>query len=227
MAAGVSGDCVFIVDWDDTLLATTHYSLHHLNEEEKRQLADSIDKLFQTLRQLGKIFIVTNSNLTWVHASIHQMFPNITELRNTPIVSAFDTYKAKMPRPDEYNAQMAWYKNAKKDAILTIIQSHDAPIKRLVSIGDSTIERDAAREACTELNISFCTIKMCEYPTVKGLIHQHNILCNSLHHVSNPKRTELKELVMYIHPSHTHSPASVNKRPPPQPSTPPPPLKSL
>ena len=136
-------DNCIIVDWDDTLLCTTHLtsifsltnvivSQSHLASilpvdviQQLEQLENLLFTFFDEIQHLGDVFIVTNSQRGWVELSCCQFIPRVWAwLKNFPIISARFDHESSFP-----NDAYMW----KYTAFQKCIQRRH---KSIVSFGD-------------------------------------------------------------------------------------------
>lgn len=173
---------VVILDWDDTLLATTRLTSRYsvfasraLPSSLVKQLdplQDDAIKLLKLCSSFGKTVIVTNAAQGWVQQSGRRFVPKIIqylEQSKTEIISAQTKYAHFCPTDPG-----VW----KKKAFTTLLATRGM---NLISIGDSIFEREAAhyasrqcRTACTK------TIKFIDSPTVAQLRMQISKLAERL-----------------------------------------------
>lgn len=177
--------CV-ILDWDDTLLPSSHLKRKgychsqkhllmnpHLDESLKlREVEDSIITFITTLLNKNlNVVIVTNSDKGWVQESAYRFVPKVIPILNKcRIVSAFYLHRHKTPNP------MAWKYFAMRDVIPQYT-------KYVISYGDSNSERQAVKLLSDRFTVK--SIKMAEYPSVTVLLKQHQVIIASLNKVIN------------------------------------------
>ena len=145
-------DHCIIIDWDDTLLPTTHLTkifpindnrtsistglstgLHAvtptvsqtgLPTENLQKLEETLVTFFNQIRHIGDVFIITNSQKGWVELSCRQYIPNAWNwLKHIPIISERSEHEKSHP-----NNPFMW----KYTAFQKCIQEHH---KCLISFG--------------------------------------------------------------------------------------------
>ncbi|KAG9394973.1 putative kinase [Carpediemonas membranifera] len=146
------GQALFLLDLDDTLIATTFL----LNELEAGGLSSTAKKQLKGLDKTSallvrellsaahtKVAVVTCGTASWMTAAL-TYFPRLRRaLRRTLVVSARDTWADAFP-VEQYghNASCMW----KLASFRRIVSSlDDAASLDVISIGDSPTERRAAR----------------------------------------------------------------------------------
>lgn len=197
---------LIIFDWDDTILPTSnivnficssHQNASQLtssefknllkyfsfDETQQQALNKSILHFLQSAQKIGKICIVTNSETGWVIQSSEFFLPELTEfIKTIPIVSAFDIYNAKTPKPENQQELYRWLIEAKKWAIFNLVEEHrQLGYLKYISVGDGVAEKYAMNELFGE---KLCTgewkhIQMSEHPTVQTLMAQQQIIADA------------------------------------------------
>lgn len=215
---GKSASPLFIFDWDDTIFPTSevlsnmHPQVQVTNDgtiidvsdsnnasakrqfdEKMRVLEKTLGALLEHVSKRGVVFIVTNSQTGWVHLSVEKYLPSMLPMiKAIPVISAHDIYAAKSPKPNadlEPEKFNDWLSDAKKWAILTIIEQRRHEIHKVISIGDGLSERSAVLDLSRETGITACSIKMCERPSLDLLIIQQKYLMGVLDDVINRHST--------------------------------------
>ncbi len=186
-----------IVDWDDTLMATTQLmtfiqqqttkneecpsnqpiKFNHCNysdfncvyQEALNLLEIRIVTFLAVLQRLGDVYIVTNSEQGWVQMSCKQYLPSVwNHISNIPIISARTTYESTYPK-DFY----MW----KLMAFQSCIQPHH---KILMSFGDSPIDHKAAEDTGILKNVQVKNIKFSMCPDITLLNAQLGLIISFL-----------------------------------------------
>lgn len=89
---------VILLDWDDTLMCTTFFSLKKdpLSEKEKNYieyLGQKVTLFLTECKKFGKVIILTNSTMVWVNSSSEKLLKiNKEILKDILIISARDKY---------------------------------------------------------------------------------------------------------------------------------------
>lgn len=148
-----------VVDWDDTLLATTHTMLNANADLSK--LGEQVSQTLAAAKAASKhVYVVTNAQRGWVELSAQRYFPNVLEaLRDVTVISARSTYE--LDHPDD---PLEW----KRRAVASILERHpDADT--IVAFGDTMNDREAVRLACVMRDMTVKTVKLVERPTADVL----------------------------------------------------------
>jgi hypothetical protein len=142
----------FIIDWDDTLLASSYITISGIDLYSERITQKMHDELVQLEDQLivflqniintkFPIFIITNAEKGWVELSSMKFIPRVHQLitdvkSNIHIMSARSTYRNLCP-----NDPNRWKKNAMIACVMSRFKYFDE--MNLISFGDSECERNA------------------------------------------------------------------------------------
>ena len=176
-----------VFDWDDTLYPTTWMKsgFFHLidnpltaNETIKKnfsQLSEHIIYVINNAKKYGNVSIITNSREGWIEKSCCLMPELIPFIKTINIIYARDKWEHASYHPEE------WKKFAFEDIALNFIKSNKK-IMKLICIGDSPHEHDAAKNVASIINnYENCNayIKNVEFkymPTFEELLIQvHNL----------------------------------------------------
>ncbi len=190
---------IVLIDWDDTLFPTSWAIQNNirLNNNKREiddlyhhfeELDDALHKLFQKMKQNGKIVIVTNAMVRWVHVSgrvLKKSYPFI--LKNVNIISARDLYQKEHPN-DIYK----WKESAFDKEIRKFI-STNANTHSLVSIGDADYEYKALVNMHFTDKIRnnvkyFKSIKFQPKADIDVITDQLNVLHKNIHDILNSDR---------------------------------------
>eukprot|EP01047_Picozoa_sp_COSAG01_P030954 COSAG01_NODE_2176_length_8220_cov_15.093215_4_plen_539_part_00 len=161
-----SSDALIIIDWDDTLLATSRLC-HQFGVNGARTaplppklcrhlqlLARDVIEVLRVARGLSDhVTIVTNAAQGWVQESGRRFVPSVVDQIQEwciPVVSA-QIYAARCPSGDPTD----WKKKAFSKLLKKVVSSGPTTMRswqpppprqiQLISIGDSEFEREAAR----------------------------------------------------------------------------------
>lgn len=190
-------ETVFIFDWDDTLLPSSWISQKGLTLESaesevslwRMKLAQTAMWAEQTLftaRTLGQVIIVTNAESGWIDLSCSKFLPGLREMLNCfPIVSARSMYESAW-----CNTPFLW----KEAAFMHELQRHfrmESKRWNVISVGDSTHEREALLAVCSRLrkmyHVTTKSLKLLESPAVEELHSQHELMSKCLAAVARHK----------------------------------------
>merc|ERR1719235_1440368 len=176
---------LIILDWDDTVIPTSHLVLSEENVTIKEDLdafAEEAEQFLKICLSLGQVVLCTNAESWWPASSVWTYFPSLGPwLDQIPIVSAQCEY-APMGFKDPFD----W----KRLAFKQILSSYpDAT--NILSIGDAWYERGAVIDACQEkaacggFSVSCKSVKFVEAPNIKTLMDQQAKCRASLAQVMN------------------------------------------
>lgn len=192
---------IIIYDFDDTIGATTGVRefLIKFNaanglkmdpkevEDFEKKIKDvdiNSAKLIKLSCELGIVYIVTNATKWWIETSCKTYYPLLwAELSKVAgIVSAQDKFAAAHPlTPATPRAMIKW----KELAFREILKEEgcfgkSAKSKNIISIGDSTIERDAMIAIMPQLRGLVKLVKLPDKPTISSLAKTIEIMEASL-----------------------------------------------
>jgi hypothetical protein len=136
---------LFILDWDDTLFPTNWVMKNGINLMNSstrdqyiiyfQELDRTLSSFIKKLTQMGKVIIVTNALLDWIHISSVVLPKTYTLLKKVKIVSARGTYKNKSQK------MMDWKMMAFRDVVDEEFKNDY--ITNVISIGDAEYEYQA------------------------------------------------------------------------------------
>lgn len=189
---------VIIFDWDDTLLASSFLASkgHRLDtdtplsddvKQHLEQLDAAVSSILQAAMQYGEVHVVTNAETGWVQLSAQKWLPGVVPLlAKLNIISARSTFEEKFP-----GSPFKWKFHAMQGALQGIHgrvmeheDEHNGKHVHVISLGDSHVEREAARAVTSELKrIRTKTIKFPEHPTAEQLRRQLELVSNSLQYI--------------------------------------------
>lgn len=169
-------DHCIILDWDDTLIATTHImaemqqasaanstpSSQLVNCSKWKQLGDVLIYFLEKIKLMGDVYIVTNSEQGWVKSSCAQYIPNVWKLlENIPILSARTTYETRFQ-----NNPYMW----KYMAFQECIKPYH---KYLISFGDNPVDHQVTWDVGKTVQHMFVkNIQFQIFPSIDMLIFQ-------------------------------------------------------
>ena len=157
-----------IFDWDDTLFPSTWiknqgYGYDFIMTKEIKEKMDDLGKVvirvLTLAKTLGDVIIVTNAIDKWVEDSTSRYFNEVSDIISTiPIISARNKYQNIFPT--DY---ITW-----KSLIFLDRLDKNPHIEKLISIGDSNIEKNAAKQSVLlcDSKVECKTIKFIEQPTI-------------------------------------------------------------
>ena len=164
----IKNNVKIIFDWDDTLFPSTWiknqgYGYDFIMTEEIKEKMDDLAKVvirvLTIAKTLGDVIIVTNAIDMWVEDSSSRYLNEASNIISSiPIISARNKYQNIFPT--DY---VTW-----KSLIFLDILDKNLHIEKLISIGDSNIEKDAAKKSVLlcDSKVECKTIKFIEQPTI-------------------------------------------------------------
>lgn len=173
---------LFLIDWDDTLMATTASS--EVDAKQWASLELAVLAFLEQLLQLGWVVIVTNADRGWVEQSSTRYMPRVADYlqRNAiPIVSARSLFEVRRVASPSQAEQIRWKFLAMMTTLRdTVIRSRRRPT--LVSIGDSKVERAAVFMVASHVSDlpPVKSIKLRRAPTIAQLETQLKQLTSAL-----------------------------------------------
>merc|ERR1719201_2152084 len=163
---------LIILDWDDTVIPTSHLVLSEENVTKKEDLdafAAEAEQFLKLCLSLGQVVLCTNAESWWPSTSAWTYFPSLGPvLDQIPIISAQSAF-APMGFKDPFD----WKRLAFKQ-----ILSNYPDATNILSIGDAWYERGAVIDACQEkaacsgLSVSCKSVKFVEAPNIQTLKSQ-------------------------------------------------------
>jgi len=208
---------IIAFDWDDTILNSTQ--LAELGLRQVGDHSDSSDDMANTFRcqlarlessvftmlhhalTLGEVVIVTNGETGWVELSAQKFLPGLLPLIGTiSVISARSVYQSHNPA-----CPITW-----KALAFNAVADRFSEITQIISIGDSLVERNAARLVARGRKMFCKTIKFCERPTLNQLLAQQQVVLMSLSEVVQSQ--DHLDLALTIS-AHSHPPQSMSITP--------------
>lgn len=176
---------LFILDWDDTLFPTNWVMKNGINLMNSstrdqyiiyfQELDRTLSSFIKKLTQMGKVIIVTNALLDWIHISSVVLPKTYSLLKKVKIVSARGTYKNKSSKMMDWKT-MAFKdvvdEEFKNDAIINVISVGDAEYEyqALIALNDRT--KNAPR--------FLKSVRFVKNPSHDTLIDQLEVLSNAI-----------------------------------------------
>lgn len=175
---------VIFVDWDDTLLASSHLAhlgvnLHTAIPQDIKPALQILEasalKMLQILTKAGTVVLITNSETGWVELSAKKFLPGLVPmLQSLSVISARSTYENIYP-----GSPLQWKRAAMLERINHFSALFGTTVMDVVSIGDSNIERQALQSVNLKSSLTKC-IKFAERPSVTQLRRELDLLAGSL-----------------------------------------------
>lgn len=183
---------LIVLDYDDTLFPTTELRrlgytttvTEDLPDEEVaeiREIEDQAIRLVELCSQYGSVILLTNAEGRWLRLSTSSYMPRLhkqLELFSRTVYGREFSETC----PDDPGK---WKELALRDVLHSVKHElRDDQAIRLVSVGDSTFERQAAKDAGADSNsfgnVEVKTVKMMDLPTFSLLKRQLEVLCLAL-----------------------------------------------
>jgi hypothetical protein len=175
-----------ILDWDDTLLCTSHLAQQRVEHPSQlsptlgagmRELDGRAAKLLATALELANVHIVTNSLPAWLHYTARAFLPHTLKLIDAfqvQITSARATFE------DIFPADPQRWKTEAFAELFAGVERRTVALN-LVCIGDSRYEMEAADRASACFEKRFVkTVKLKEKPQLEELSKQLLLVEESL-----------------------------------------------
>jgi hypothetical protein len=196
---------LLIFDWDDTLMPTTWYrefrscgSRDQVLDAQLRRHARQVEATLRAARRLGPVAIVTLARPNWLAATAK-------ELPGLDIDKLFAELEIKIYYSRDEHCPGAWergdYEALKRASMERCIQTWSMASRgarpSVLSIGDSTVERDALKGLLGEENDGLgqplCkTLKLLDEPRMSELTEQLRQLSQCLVHlVTGPRNCSI------------------------------------
>jgi hypothetical protein len=163
---------LIILDWDDTVIPTSHLSENHCELEELAAFAEETENFLRTCLKLGQVVLCTNAEFWWPQSSAWTYFPSLCELLGSiPVISAQAEFA-----PLGYTNPFDW----KRLAFEQIVTNYQAT--NVLSIGDAWYERAAVILACRNLAqtlgqpVCCKSVKFLDVPTLATLTKQQSAM---------------------------------------------------
>jgi len=206
---------IIFFDYDDTILNSTQIaelglrlvgdhsdSPNHLDNDIRSQLSrleNSVCAMLTHAQTLGQVVIVTNGETGWVELSAHKFLPGLLPVIGTlQVISARSVYQSHNPA-----CPITW-----KALAFNAIADMYPEANQIISIGDSLVERNAARLVARGRNIFCKTIKFCERPSLDQLLAQQQVVFMSLSEVVRTHDHLDLALTITAAAAHKHSESS-------------------
>ena len=177
---------IIFFDWDDTFLCSTFL----LKNNEKKKISQEYfsklenliyDILYKSINY-GDTYIITNSNKNWVIYTSMKFFPKIIQLFNKiNIISARDAYEKQFPKKNNF------WKLAVFIDIANLYKKN--LVTNIISIGDSSIENEAAFKLNCLFNECYIkTIKFKDQPKPDELLKELKLVKKQMNYIHSAVR---------------------------------------
>lgn len=178
---------IFIFDWDDTIMCTTHLipNGNYLQGNISQLVSESDMKIFNTLEiyiskmlqyalNRGRVFIVTNAASGWIEFSSKLFYPTISGLLEKIIIISSRSWFEKEYPGDSRMWKIGCFQELGK------IFNCKVPTN-LIAVGDSFIEMEAAYSFASNYKQCFIkTVKLRDSPTLKQMLKQLELIYSEL-----------------------------------------------
>lgn len=177
---------LLILDWDDTLLASTwiinqeiileHSIITEQHQKDILEFEEIIYNFLNYVKNIANVIIVTNAEEEWVNMSSQKFMPKVYQLfREINVTSARKLYIDEHPENPEI-----WKYKTFSNIVNTYVSNnliHNCYID-IISIGDLIVERNAVLLA-TETHRTITrtkSFKLIEKPTITQLKNQIQLI---------------------------------------------------
>lgn len=167
---------IFIFDWDDTLLCTSHISplgvfkeTPQISSREKKLLSDLEEIILDILNFAiirGNVYIITNAVSGWVEHSASVFYPKVAKLlEKITVISARSEFEWQYPADNKL-----W----KIHTFLNLSKVFDVKaLTNIICMGDSKLEIEASQILFSQFEKCYLkSIKFREYPKPEDLIKE-------------------------------------------------------
>jgi len=189
---GLSKNTVVLLDYDDTLLASSFlsgkgYKLDSTAvatpdvESGLKELEKSVIAFLTLAMRFGHVHIVTNAETGWVQLSAQKFMPNLVPLLSQcKVISARSTFESAHP-----DAPVKWKYCAFHDALNNVFGGMESKTaKNVISFGDSHVEREAVRAVTRGFaNVKTKSVKFAERPSMEQLRRQQELCANCFNYI--------------------------------------------
>ncbi len=174
---------ILIYDWDDTFFPTTQYETQRTKVPLQCKSYDSllVQILKLSVKMSSLVVILSNGSKKWIQDSLTYLPMTKQYLKTSKIliISARDAYSSRYP-----NNPVEW----KKRAIIDLLKNKS--VGKIISIGDSHVERVATNLAAKILDVSIViTVKLIDEPTFGNIISQLETILTQLTQWSHMERS--------------------------------------
>lgn len=186
-------DTIIIMDWDDTLLASSWLASHGLRLDspsvprsivaQLELLEESVLSLLWRASECGRVVIVTNAETGWVELSAQKFMPRVLpalEAAGVRIVSARSTFEPAFP-----DSPCDWKVQAFHEEVRAAVEEKRGDrVLHAISLGDSIHERQAIHQVMHGLPASRTkSVKFVERPTASQLRREVDCLAGCIEHL--------------------------------------------
>jgi hypothetical protein len=177
---------IIFFDWDDTFLCSTFLLKNNekkkISQEYFSQLENLIYDILYKSINYGDTYIITNSNKNWVIYTSMKFFPKIIQLFNKiNIISARDAYEKQFPKNNNF------WKLAVFIDIANLYKKN--LVTNIISIGDSSIENEAAFKLNCLFNECYIkTIKFKDQPKPDELLKELKLVKKQMNYIHSAVR---------------------------------------
>jgi len=182
---------IIILDWDDTLLASTWLANNDLrldnthfmedfHRAELKELEVRVERFLERAIGLGRVLLVTNAETGWVELSCERFMPGLAGFLNkVKVVSARSKYECHFP-----NQPNQWKIQAFREELYHLLDG-SSELANVISIGDSHHEREALHVVTSELeNTLVKSVKFVERPAMEVLRRQIELVHGCIEYIT-------------------------------------------
>jgi len=204
-------DTIFLIDWDDTLLASSWLAAQGLRLDsveiphdvvlQLQALEKSITKLLtRAINSSCRVWIVTNAEHGWVELSAMKFLPSVSKLlHKVEIMSARSTFQNQFQnKPDMWKVNA--YSHIFQQTFHRKLESGFNGLFNVLSLGDSNFERNAVLHLSSSVKgVLAKSVKFVERPSMQQLMRQLEIVYENLDQVvSSPETIDLMLTIEYL-----------------------------
>jgi len=187
-------ETLFLIDWDDTILPSSWIQRHslsldfgcipdHQQQGALAEVAASARELLILAKRRGTVVVVTNAEVGWIELSCQKFLPTllpfVESLRTVSARTCYETQCCASPVEWKSQAFAQEIDRAFGEAV-----ADPARRKNILSLGDSTYEREALIRATASMpNCRSKSLKFVERPDMGQLLRQHALVSNCLEQI--------------------------------------------
>jgi len=178
-------ETLFILDWDDTFLPSNWMAENNLTLQESsypspeqvtllNKLSDVLQKTLELCVAYGNVIFITNAEKGWIDQSCAKYMPKlyatVDKIRQMSARTTYEKVGVFIP--------LEWKLKAFRFQVNDHFgPSHSQGRKNIISIGDSSHEREALIRVTNSMNNVFPkSLKFVERPTVEEILKQHTLI---------------------------------------------------
>lgn len=160
---------ITVFDWDDTLMATSHFQTNEDENIDTTRLSTNIRRLVSIAKTLGQVYIITNAEIGWVHQCINELLIDCEIiLDQAHLFSTVDTRISS-------NLELEFWKSVAFNRVQALFTKRSRN-NHLLCFGDCENDRLATLRVRDRIGdyVHVKNVKFLEQPSLDLLIEQQN-----------------------------------------------------